>query len=304
LGTSYELQGVYTKALTNHLEAVTLDLAQTQFLVMDHNNVASVYMALGEDWLAWQHIQEAWAMTPTKPLRLIQAVILGNLANIARELGDFPTAVTHLLTAQKTAGILGSRENEIWLATRASTLYRQKGDIIRARQWASYAWQESQIINHPRCAVEAAMECFRLALLEDKPLAAEQWIQQLGELLTINELGRYQGVVLLLHALNLLQNSDVKAAEEIAHGGMQIVQERNEHRYLSFAHALTSLIALQQRDMRAADRHLMCAHQALHERASKLSDLSARERFLQATPFRICLNAREYPSLAELFQYG
>lgn len=304
LGTCHELQGAYAQALTRHQEALTLDTDQPEPLIFDHNNLASVCLSLGEDWLAWQHIQTAVSLIPKKPPSLVQAVVLGNLAHIARELGDFATASTHLLRAQKVAGMMGSRENEIRLATRAATLYRQTGQIARASQWASYAWQQSQILRHPRCAMEAALENIRLAHLAGNHSATKLWLQQVVHLLETSELERYRGIVELLQALAFLQNNDLKKANEAAQEGLELVQAANEYRYLSLAHFLLSLIARQQLNKKEAKKQLIVANQLLHQRANKIPNSAARERFLQATPLRSRLAVEKQPSLSELMQFS
>lgn len=303
LGISYEQQGSYANALSHHLEALELDANQPQFLTLDYTNLASVYLSMGEDWLAWQHIQTAWNLTPTNPPSLIQAVILGNLSNIARERGDFTLAISHLQAAQKIAEMLGDRETDILLATRAATLYRQTDDIPRARRWASYAWQESQRIEQPRCAVEAALECARLAYLASDQLVAEQWVEQLVELLKANELGRYRGSVCLLQALGFLQDHHFAAAYVAAKDGLTAVLQAKEHPVLPLAHTLLSLVLFQQ-DKHGANKHLMLAHHLLCDRINKIPDPAFREQFLQATPLRIRLSASAYPSLPHFFQYS
>ncbi|VAW37217.1 hypothetical protein MNBD_CHLOROFLEXI01-4807, partial [hydrothermal vent metagenome] len=54
-------------------------------------------------------------------------------------------------------------------------------------------------------------------------LVAEQWIEQLVELLKANELGRYRGVVCLLQVLGFLQDHHFAAAYVAAKDGLTAV---------------------------------------------------------------------------------
>lgn len=304
LGSNYEMRGAYRLAAAKHREAVALDSHQPHWLRLDHNNLASVYVALGEDWLAWQQIEQAKKLLPTddKPT-LAAAIILANRSNIARNLGDFGTAAADLQAAQRQIDMLGDRNSAIMLATRAATLYRQTNDLPRARLWVDYAFVENRRLGDPFRAIEAMLEGCRLAFLRGEMQKARDDMETVIEQAAIAQLERYRGVGWLLYGAVLLPEN-VDAADEAARVGLTAVQQTEQKHLLLFAYSLLSLIAAQRDGEEAAQEYKTLAYSQLCQMVSTLPTASQRHRFLHATPLRRAIWEKTAVSLPQLLQFG
>jgi DNA-binding SARP family transcriptional activator len=279
LGTTYELLGHYQTALDHHQQALTLDRDDPDQRRLDHNNLASVYTWLGRDWLALQQAAAALELTPAQPSSLVRCIVLGNLANIKRELGEYDEAAENLLAARHIAALLGARELLAWLQLRGAALWRQMGDRERAWWWAREGWQMSQTGDYGRYALEAALELARLAGLSTDFATARRWLAQVETLLTELGLTRYQGSLSLLTGLCELQCGDLAAAHTQAVLAIEAAAPGREERLLPAAHSLAFLIT------RKPDSQQRAA-QALQQRAAAIPDPNGRTRFEQATPLR------------------
>lgn len=279
LGTTYELLGYYQTALDHHQQALTLDRGDPDQRRLDHNNLASVYTWLGRDWLALQQATAALELTPAHPPSLVRCIVLGNLANIRRELGEYDEAAENLLAARRIAALLGARELLAWLQLRGAVLWRQRGDRERAWWWAREGWQMSQTGGYGRYALEAALELARLAGLSTDFATARRWLAQAETSLTELGLTRYQGSLSLLTGLCELQCGDLAAAHTQAVLAIQSAAPGREERLLPAARGLAFLIT------RKPDSRQRAA-QALQQRAAAIPEPAGRTRFGQATPLR------------------
>jgi DNA-binding SARP family transcriptional activator len=302
LGTGHELMGAYANALAYHQKALVLDADQAEWLRLDHNNLASVYTSLGQDWQALTHIRSALALTPAQPPSLVQVIALDNLSNIERELGDFAKAMSHLKEAQEMASMLGDLSVEARLAVRASVLYRQTKDFNRAQFWATQAWRQSSNSHSLRYRIESALELARLTYLEGEFKPTKQWIQRADDLVLSGAYARYRGMVALLRGMFCLHTNSLHGAAQTATNALAAVQTGNECRYLAPCYALLGLILSRQGNESSARRQLEKAQAALRERVHQIPDQEARGRFLKATRFRSRLfHRQQLPELIDLW---
>jgi DNA-binding SARP family transcriptional activator len=299
LGSSHELLGRYPKAAAYHQEALALDSGNPEMQRLDHINLASVYTQMAADWLALTHVRSALANIPENPPTLARLCALGHLGNIERELGLFQTAATHLQTAQKMAGILGDRALTTWLAVRAAVLYRETGELDRARLWAAKGWRGGCDLNHPRFAVEAALELARLAYCQSGPTGARPWLDKAGALIKETALFRYQGATNLLWVLFYLETGSFEAAATIIKEILATMQAAGDSRYLALAYTFCSMVASRQGDDDSARQQFKLARQVLQQRAERIPTAVDRGHFQQATPFRrLLFHSNQRQSLA------
>jgi DNA-binding SARP family transcriptional activator len=205
-------------------------------------------------------------------------------------LGQYGTAVRHhqqaLALDADRPGMLGARELEIWLLVRGAVLFRQTGDLDRARLWADQGWEMSRRCESGRYAIEAAVEQARLAYLSDAAGTAHQWLQEAGAMMADRGLHRYQATTSLLSGLLCLHAGDLELAR--CHLTTLLAEAHNgrEERMQPAAHTLALQIAQRENAPDKVAYHLQQARYALQQRSAQIPDPHVRARFLRATKLR------------------
>ena len=294
LGSSYDLQGQYAAACDYHERALALDEGYPEWQRLDHLNLCSVYTFMGADWSAREHAQVALSLIPERPPSPIRALALGNLANVERALGDYEAAIRHVRQAQAIAEMVGAQELRAWLAGRAAHLYAQMGEIAHARLWATRAWNVSAEAHNLTAQVEAGLVLGYTACLQEDSAAVRHWCEQLEPLQALEGGRRYRAAVLILKAhLHLLEGQHALAEEAVVQALAELERSGEGRRRVACL-VLLALIEHGAGYHLAAERHFAEARAALLERANRILDPMARNRFCTATPLRRFLSAGQF----------